>query len=101
LRHWSQPFARFFLELRSLQQALASFAFLSPTALPLHHVSVLLEIASRGEVTYKGLEEALGLANSTISRTVNALGSTHRKGYKGYGLIEVVRDPGEGRRMLV
>lgn len=58
-------------------------------------------VAQRGQATYRELEEALNLSNSTVSRTVHALGETHRKGYDGHALLEVVRDPEEGRRFAI
>lgn len=58
-------------------------------------------VAQQGQATYRELEEKLNLSNSTVSRTVHALGETHRKGYDGHALLEVVRDPEEGRRFTV
>ncbi len=58
-------------------------------------------VAQRGQATYRELEEALNLSNSTVSRTVHALGETHRKGYDGHALLEVVRDPKEARRYVI
>jgi DNA-binding MarR family transcriptional regulator len=89
------------MDLRELEGALAAFAVLSPTSFPIHHAQVFLVVAARGHVTYQEIEEALNLTNSTVSRTVNALGETHRKGYPGLDLLEVYRDPEEGRRYLV
>lgn len=90
------------MDLRQLENALAAFSSLSPTAFPMHHAEVLLVVAgaARG-VTYGEIEKALNLSNSTVSRTVHALGDTHRKGYDGHGLLETVKDPEEGRRLLV
>lgn len=89
------------MDLRQLERALAAFSVFSPTQFPLHHAQVFLVVASRGRCTYEDLEEALTLSNSTVSRTVHALGDTHRKGYSGHGLLESFRDPEEGRRFLV
>ncbi len=58
-------------------------------------------VAQKGKATYRELEEALNLSNSTISRTVHALGDVHRKGYEGHGLLEFDRDYEEGRRFMV
>lgn len=58
-------------------------------------------VARQGQATYRELEEALNLSNSTVSRTVHALGEVHRKGYEGHALLEVVRDPEEGRRFVI
>lgn len=54
-----------------------------------------------GRCTYEDLEAALNLSNSTVSRTVHALGDTRRRGYDGHGLLETFRDPDEGRRFMV
>lgn len=89
------------MDLRQLESALAAFSVLNPTQLPLHHVQVFLEVAKAGSCTYAEIEEALNLANSTVSRTVNALGDTHRKGHPGFDLLEVHPDPDEGRRFVV
>ena len=89
------------MDLRQLERALAAFSVLSPTAFPIHHAEVFLVVAQRGQATYRELEEALNLSNSTVSRTVHALGETHRKGYDGHALLEVVRDPEEGRRFVI
>jgi YD repeat-containing protein len=89
------------MDLRQLEGALAAFAVLSPTQFPVHHAQVFLHVATSGGCTYEEIEEALNLSNSTVSRTVHALGDTHRKGYDGHGLLETHKDPEEGRRYLV
>lgn len=43
----------------------------------------------------------MSLTNSSVSRTLDALGEEHRKGYRGFGLIERRPDPGEARRLRV
>ena len=85
------------MALDQLQRHLALFAVLDPQ-MPLHFIQTFLTIAGRDSVTYREIEDALGLTNSSVSRTLNALGDRHRRGDKGYGLIEVFIDPGEGRR---
>jgi DNA-binding MarR family transcriptional regulator len=89
------------MDLRELEGALAALSVFSPTSFPVHHAQVFLVVAARGQVTYQEIERALNLTNSTVSRTVHALGETHRKGYEGHGLLEVFNDPAEGRRYLV
>lgn len=89
------------MDLDRLERCLAAFAVLNPVGFPIHHAQAFLLVAKRGSATYAQIEEALGVNNSTVSRTVHALGDTHRKGYQGHGLLEVIRDPGEGRRHLV
>ena len=89
------------MDLRQLEMALAAFSVLSPTSFPVHHAEIFLVVARQGQVSYRELEEALNLSNSTVSRTVHALGEVHRKGYGGHGLLELVRGPEEGRRFLI
>lgn len=89
------------MDLRQLGNALAAFSVLSPTSFPIHHAEVFLVVARQGQATYRELEEALNLSNSTVSRTVHALGEVHRKGYEGHALLELVRDPEEGRRFVI
>ena len=89
------------MDLRQLESALAAFSVLNPTQLPVHHIEVFLYVARKGSCSYAEIEEALNLSNSTVSRTVHALGDTHRKGYDGKELLEVYRDPDEGRRYVV
>jgi YD repeat-containing protein len=89
------------MDLRQLESALAAFSSLSPTSFPVHHAEVFLYVAGQGSATYDQIEQALNLSNATVSRTVHALGDTHRKGYDGHGLLETHRDPEEGRRFVV
>lgn len=89
------------MDLVQLESALATFAVLDPTQLPLHHVQVFLVVALRGRATYRDIEEALNLSNASVSRTVNALADVHRTGRQGHALLEVHRDPEEGRRYVV
>lgn len=89
------------MDLRQLESALAAFSSFSPTSFPIHHAEVFLFVAGQGSATYDQIEQALNLANATVSRTVHALGDTHRKGYDGHGLLETYRDPKESRRFVV
>ena len=89
------------MDLFELEKGLEAFATINPTGMPLHHVQVFIFICRNEGCTYAEIEEALNLTNSTVSRTINALGETHRKGYKGFELLEVQPDPEEGRRFCV
>ena len=90
------------MELNRASNALGVFAPLNPTHLYVHFVQVFLEVANAdGPVTFRELEDALGLTNSAVSRTVSALGQTNRKGHPGYDLLKVDADPAEGRRFIV
>lgn len=89
------------MDLLQLERALAAFAVLSPVSFPLHHAQVFLVVAKRGQCSYAEVERELNITNGTVSRCVHAMGDTHRKGYPGHGLLEVFRDPEEGRRYLI
>lgn len=85
------------MDLDQLQGVLRRFAVLDPQ-MPLHFLQTFLLVASMESITYRQIEEELSLTNSSVSRTLNALGDRHRKGDRGHGLVEVFIDPGEGRR---
>lgn len=89
------------MDLRQLERSLAAFAVLDPASFPLHHAQVFVVVALQGTPTYGDIEEALNLTNSSVSRTVNALGATHRRGYSGLGLLETFPDPEDMRRFRV
>ena len=89
------------MDLSQLERALAAFAVLSPFSFPLHHAQIFLVVAERGQCSYWDIEDELSITNGTVSRCVHAMGDTHRKGYPGHGLLEIFRDPAEGRRFLV
>jgi len=87
------------MELDQLARVLALFGVLDPQ-MPLHFLQTFLIVATAptGSVTYREIEDALNLTNSSVSRTLAALGERHRTGDRGYGLVDVFIDPGEGRR---
>lgn len=85
------------MTLDRLSRSLGLFATLDPQ-LQLHFIRVFLYVAQHHSVTYAELEKAMDTTNSSISRTLNALGSRHRSGEKGLGLVEVFIDPDQGRR---
>lgn len=89
------------MDLRQLARAVDLFAVLDPTHLPAHFIQVFLAVATEGPCTFRQIEDSLGLSNSAVSRTLNALGATNRRGYPGFGLVTVERDPREGRRFIV
>ncbi len=73
-----------------------------PAAVPLHHFRLFIEVGRLGgRCTYRQLEDQLRLNNSSVSRTVNALGAEHRRGRPGLGLLTTYPDPEEGRRLIV
>jgi DNA-binding MarR family transcriptional regulator len=92
------------MELDQLAAAADAFAaqHADPTAVPLHHFRLFIEVARLGgRCTYRQLENGLSLNNSSVSRTVNALGPEHRNGKPGLNLLTTFPDPQEGRRLIV
>ena len=86
------------MSLRQLESCLALLGSLEPGNMPIHHARVLVWLAQRESATYKEIEEAAGLSNAAVSRTLNSLAeeSPHRK--NTLGLVEIYRDSKEGRR---
>jgi len=89
------------MDLPRLVSALALFGGIDPGAMPLHHVQILALIASRGSVTYADIEKEIGLSNAAVSRSLNALSDNVRHRAECFGLVEIYRDPVEGRRYRV
>jgi len=92
------------MELAQLASAADAFAAQhdDPAAVPLHHFRLFIEVGRLGgRATYRQLEDGLRLNNSSVSRTVNALGELHRKGRPGLGLLSTFPDPEEARRLVV
>jgi DNA-binding MarR family transcriptional regulator len=89
------------LALDRLEACLRLLGSLDPGALPVHHASVLVWLAQRSSATYAEIEEAFGVSNASVSRTLNSLGENalHRK--NSLGLVEIYRDGAEGRRYRV
>lgn len=89
------------MSLRQLESCLALLGSLDPGNLPIHHARVLVWLAQRESATYREIEEAMGLSNAAVSRTLNSLSveSPHRK--STLGLVEIFRDVKEGRRYRV
>lgn len=68
--------------------------------IPPQRVQILLELARRPNMTSKELCEAIGVAQASISRNLDALGEEDRHGNPGLGLVETERDPNETRRRI-
>ena len=88
------------MDSRLLGRALDVFAVLDPTHLPAHFIQIFLLVAQEEPIKFLDIEERLGLSNSAVSRTIQALGAVSRKGTQGFGLVTVERDPEEGRRYV-
>ena len=90
------------MDVGQLARAMGLFSTLSPTHLPVHFIQTFLIVAEHdGPCTFRTIENALGLTNSSVSRTVAALGPAHRRGRDGFDLVSVQPDPYEGRRLVV
>jgi len=61
---------------------------------------LLLEIALQPGITMQGLTERTGLALSSVSRNLMALGEWHRIGKAGLNFVETTEDPHERRRKI-
>ena len=62
---------------------------------------LLQHLNENGAATYEEFQEVLDTSNASISRTVSRLSEVNRLGKRGYGLVEKLIDPAEGRRYLV
>ena len=91
------------MDLDRLETALEIFGSLAPGHMPTHHVQMVLFIASGGSVgvTYSEIEDRFCLSNAAASRSVNALSDSARHRKTALGLVEIIRDPNEGRRYRV
>ena len=89
------------MALHQLARALAIFNALDPAALPLHHAQVLVFIAQKGAVSYAEIEAEFNLSNASVSRICGALSETSNRRASTLDLIEIYRDPTEGRRHRV
>ena len=93
------------MQLMTASNLLGAFAVFSKTHMPVHFCQAYLEVCLADEAnepcTFRRLEEALDLTNSSVSRTVAALGKAHRRGHDGFDLVDVIRDPEQGRRFLI
>jgi len=89
------------MALDRLEACLRLLGSLDPGAMPVHHAAVLVWLAQRKSATYREIEEAFGLSNASVSRTLNSLGEDplHRK--RSLGMVEIYRDGAEGRRYRV
>jgi DNA-binding MarR family transcriptional regulator len=89
------------MAISELARALAIFNSLSPSAFPLHHAQVLVFIAQKGSCSYAEIETAFNLSNASVSRICGALSDASNRRVSTLNLIEIFRDPNEGRRHRV
>ena len=67
----------------------------------MHHAQVLVFIAQKGACTYAEIEEEFNLSNASVSRICGALSDASNRRATTLNLIEIFRDPNEGRRHRV
>jgi DNA-binding MarR family transcriptional regulator len=89
------------MTLHELASALAIFNALDPSALPLHHAQVLIFIAQNEACSYAQIEQQFNLSNASVSRICGALSDASNRRVSTLNLVEIFRDPGEGRRHRV
>jgi DNA-binding MarR family transcriptional regulator len=61
---------------------------------------ILLEVAQKPGLTMQELADRTGLALSSVSRNLMALGEWHRLRKPGLGLVDTIEDPKERRRKI-
>ena len=88
------------MDFRRLCKTLISFEA-SPGDLRIVDVLIVDSVMQLGSLTYKEIESETGLSNASVSRTITRLSAFNRKGKPGYGLLETIKDPREGRRYSV
>lgn len=91
------------MDLGRLANALEIVNSLDPSSFQLHHLQILLTIREAGTAgcTYGDIETRHSLSNAAASRSVNAMSSFARHRKSAMGLVEIIRDPEEGRRYRV
>ena len=91
------------MDLGRLANALQIASAVDPGGLYVHHFQILLTIREAGSTgcTYGDIERRHSLSNAAASRSVNSLSGFARHRKTAMGLVEIFRDPGEGRRYRV
>lgn len=67
----------------------------------LQQCELLLWISMRPGITVREICDLTGLAQSSASRNIAALGLWHRKGVPGLDLVTTEKDPAEARREII
>lgn len=87
------------MNLHTLHQALGIVKDVTKDKnLVMHHLQMLIFIGNHRSVTYQQIQEEFDLSNVAASRSANALCDTARHRQNPYGLVQIYRDPHEGRR---
>ena len=90
------------MDLGRLAAALEVLGSVDPGGMYVHHVQILITIKEAGPAgaTYADIEDRHGISNAAASRSVNALSDSARHRKTSMGLVEIRRDPDEGRRYV-
>jgi len=90
------------MDLAQLATALEIAGSVDPGGLYVHHLQILITIREAGPAgcSYRAIEERHGLSNASASRSLNALSDSARHRKTSMGLVEIRRDPTEGRRYV-
>jgi DNA-binding MarR family transcriptional regulator len=87
-------------QLSKVWRVIEEFRKLDPE-LPSQTINTFMYVAMHEGCTMKQLSEALGVAQSTMSRNVSALSKLHRLGKPGLDVVKSEIDPYERRRRIV
>jgi DNA-binding MarR family transcriptional regulator len=85
--------------LRTLVHIQQTFREMNEAITP-QQIEILFEIASQPGLTQQELANRTGMALSSISRNLMALGEWNRSGKPGLSLVETADDPAERRRQI-
>jgi DNA-binding MarR family transcriptional regulator len=69
--------------------------------IPSQTINTFLYVATHEGCTMKDIEDALGVAQSTMSRNIASLDKINRHHQPGLGFVRAVEDPAERRRKIV
>ena len=86
---------------QQLQEQLAAFSNLRPSAMYMHHFQAFLFIAEHQPCKYVDVEQHLRLSNPSVSRLIDSMGEGSGRVHDSLELLETFPDPAEGRRLLV
>lgn len=87
-------------EIATVIEVLEAFRKLDPD-LPIQYALSFLTVAEHEGLSIRELSERLGIAQSSASRNVAALGKWHSFGKPGHDLVQAEEDPRERRRKVV
>lgn len=87
-------------EVSTLIRVLEALRRLDPD-MPIQYALSFLTVARNEGLSIRELSERLGIAQSSASRNVAALGPWHSFGKPGHDLVQAVEDPRERRRKVV